>query len=267
MTQNSEHNVTESVMKHIAEGKSAMRPKWHFVLQAVLLVVAIHVALMLALFVVSLIVHVIRDTGLLYVSMFGMRGMGAFLGALPWLLITLSIIFVVVLEILSRQYAFAYRRPLLVSLSVVLFAVIGGGAVLGEMGMHDGMRQYLGDAPGRMGGGLYQRYENRPHDFVYPGEVIVLTESSMTIRHKKEGEFVVIFTEDTRLPDGRDVAVGDRVVVFGNPLVSQATNTVEALGVKRLDMSRRAGKREPPLLRAIPSPYMDTHFATPTPAF
>src|SRR3989344_3614541 len=108
-------SIKEEVIARIKRGETIMRPRWHFVLRAMLYALGVLIAALALVYLASFIMFVLRETGLLFVPSFGFRGVGVFLFSLPWFLILLSLVFVFVLEVLVRRYAFAYRKPLLYS--------------------------------------------------------------------------------------------------------------------------------------------------------
>lgn len=122
--------IKESVLNRIRSGELAMRPKWHFVLKTILATVGAVIVFLAALYLVSFIVFTARQSGAWFGPAFGSLGFAALLRSLPWTLILLSLVFVGVLEILARRYAFAYRRPLLYSVAVIIVLVLAGGAAV-----------------------------------------------------------------------------------------------------------------------------------------
>src|SRR3990167_8644737 len=122
--------IKAKILAAIESGKVTMRPRWHFVLQATLVICGLVIVLLALLFLTSFIIFSLRNTGVWFAPSFGYRGIGVFLTSLPWLLIGLTVIFVVLLEILVKKYSFAYRQPLLYSaLALVLIVTIGGVAI------------------------------------------------------------------------------------------------------------------------------------------
>src|SRR3989344_2081055 len=120
-------SIHEAVLERIRGGEVTMRPRWHFMLKATLVVAGIALAGLTLLFVVSLAMFALRASGVWFMPAFGWHGFAVFLWSLPKLLILLAIVFIIILELLVRHYAFAYRRPLLISaLMVIALALLGG---------------------------------------------------------------------------------------------------------------------------------------------
>ncbi len=93
--------IKEKVTSAITNGKANMRPKWHFILRGVLLSLGLILVAIALLYVASLIVFALKQTGLIMTPGMGGRGFGVFLFSAPWLLVGTAIIFVILLEILA----------------------------------------------------------------------------------------------------------------------------------------------------------------------
>src|SRR5262245_42216017 len=111
------HNNTDKTVKHtvldaIKAGQVHMKPRWHFVLRGILLVLeSILLALSLR-YLASFIMFIVYRSGVWFTPGFGFRGLRVFLLSIPWLLILVSVAFLVLLELLVKRYAFAYKKPL-----------------------------------------------------------------------------------------------------------------------------------------------------------
>ncbi len=149
-------DIKDNILKAIEAGKVSMRPRWHFVLQAALLLIGTVLAVLALVYLVSFI---------FYIS--GQRhGLGELLSSLPWLLLLLAAVFIVILEILVRKYSFAYRKPMLYTVFLILALVIVSGFLIARTSFHRNLfdRAHRGELP--FGGPFYRHYEPRPfgHD-------------------------------------------------------------------------------------------------------
>ena len=131
-----------SVLKAIASGEVAMRPRWHFVLKTALVSTGGVIVLCAVLYLASFVIFVSRQTGGSFVPIFGSRGWYHFFISLPWVLILLSFIFVIILEILVRRYSFGYRQPLLFSVMGIVVIVVAGGGIVAQTSFHRGLFRY-----------------------------------------------------------------------------------------------------------------------------
>ncbi|MBU3925378.1 hypothetical protein KJ854_05620 [Patescibacteria group bacterium] len=135
-------SIKESILSVIKSGQVKMRPRWHFVLKTALAAFGVIILVLTVLYLASFIIFVLRQTGVLFVPAFGLQGWFAFFTNLPIFLIGLLIVFIIVLELLVRHYAFAYRRPLLYSAVGIFILVFAGVMVIENTSFHGGMSKY-----------------------------------------------------------------------------------------------------------------------------
>ena len=147
--QDKKPSLEKNVMDAIHSGRVHMRPRWKFVLSGVLAGLGIIILVLTLLFIASFAIFMLRQSGALFVPVFGMRGLFAFFAALPLVLILLLLLFLVILEVLVRRYRVGYRMPLLVSVLAILVIVVLGGYAVERTRIHTVM---LRDA--RTPGGL-----------------------------------------------------------------------------------------------------------------
>ncbi len=224
-------SIKNSVLEKIKSGQAAMKPKWHFVLKAVLVGIGIIIFILLTLFVISLIIFILHDNGTWFVPAFGMRGIGRFIVSVPWLLVLACVAFIGLLEILVRKYSFAYRKPFLYSIiGIILFVSVGGIGVFATH-MHDRFSRLAMERRLPFAGPMYQRFRaQRPID-VYPGTVRETTENGFLIENESNETFRVVVTHATRFPFGSEIVVGDDIVVMGD----LKDGVIYAFGIRKID--------------------------------
>lgn len=220
--------LKEDVLSAIAKGKVTMRPHWHFVLKTALLIIGSVLVFCTLVFLVSFMLFMMRRSGILFVPAFGLRGWYALLRDLPWILIGLSIIFLILLELLVQRYAFAYRRPLLYS----VFSIIVVSTLLSTFAspLHNQFSLYVerNNVPGAQ---YFYRSLGRPRLVdVHGGTISEFVPTGFILQDFRSEPLMIIITRHTRLPDGDDFTVGESVVVFGD----RTGNQVEAYGIRAL---------------------------------
>ena len=234
MNTNDHRNPIEEVMRAIRSGDVKMKPRWHFVLSGTLAALGCIILFLTLLYVASFAIFGMRQSGALFVPVFGMRGIFVFFHALPGILITLLVAFVVVLEILVRRYRFGYRAPLLVSVVVILMVVLAGGAALERTRFHAALARQarLHQLPSPFG----DMYAPPPHPpEVYRGSIVSLTKDGFIMFDENDdGTTTVHIDGATRLPFGSGFTTGEEVVVFGDESV-EGSNDVRAFGIKSFD--------------------------------
>jgi hypothetical protein len=223
-------SIRERVLEAVKGGDIKMKPKWHFVLRAVLGIIGACILLFAILYLASFIIFILRRTGVWFVPVFGSRGWFEFLLALPWLLILLSLAFIAVLEVFVRKYSFAYRRPMLYSVLTILFLAIVGGFVVASTPLHGRIFRYAEEHQLPFARPFYRQFGDRGFENIHPGKVTGVTQNGFTIQSRGGEALTVVVTSATRLPLGGGFEAGDFVVVFGE----RASNTVQAFGVRKI---------------------------------
>ena len=104
---------------------------------------SVYLSMLLALlYFASLSLFFLHDNGTWFIPSFGGRGWFSFLRSIPWFLVLLIIVFVGLLEVLVRRYAFVYRKPLLLSAAGIVVLVIFGGFLIAATPFHRQMKFY-----------------------------------------------------------------------------------------------------------------------------
>jgi hypothetical protein len=223
-------SLERDVMDAIRKGRVKMRPRWKYVLSSTLLALGAIILLLTLLYIVSFGIFTLRQTGALFVPVFGMRGLFAFFAAIPILLVVLLLLFLATLEVLVRRYAFAYRRPLLVSVLAILAIVAIGGYALERTRIHNDLFRY---AHGPVGlppliGNMY--HPQRVPD-IYRGTIVSMVPGGFVMLDENgAGTTTVLVDPGTRLPLGANFNPGDEVVVFGDT----ASGSVRAFGIREI---------------------------------
>lgn len=234
-------SISELVVAAAKSGKLKMRPKWHFVLRAVLWLAGTMVAALAVLYLLSLFFFIARETGIWVAPIFGWRGILIFLVSIPWVLVLSVLFFIVILEILVRRYSFAYRLPLLYSAIAILLVVVAGSVIVAGTPLHGILSHcspempFRGDDPAGMAGhpcgtGFYRDLGPRRFDSIHSGVIGEISETEFVIVNRQRENLRVIVTKKTRLPFGENFSAGDTVVVIGNRHGDQ----IEAFGVSRV---------------------------------
>lgn len=220
--------IRDRVLEAIKSDQVKMRPKWHFILKAVFAAVGGIILLLSIVYLASFIFFILRQTGVIFVPIFGFRGWYAFLVSIPWLLVLLLLIFIVLLEILARHYSFAYRRPLIYFAIVVLLFVIIGGYIVATTHFHDRMFRYSQRHRLPFAGQMYRGYGEQRFKNIHQGIITEITRDGFIMENRRGETLIIIITRFTRLPLGADFSKGDTVVVFGD----RENKTVGAIGIR-----------------------------------
>lgn len=230
-----------------------MRPHWRFALNGALIASGAVLALMTLLFIISFVLFILRANGILFVPIFGWRGIGVFIRSLPWILIFISLVIIVILELLVRHYSFAYRRPLLYSAAVTVLLVSIGGIAIDRATLHERFFEQARYKHLPIAEKFYQEYGEQRFRDIHIGAVVELNEDGLIIRNRRGENLNVAVTAETRLPLGSDFQPNDRLVIFGE----RDGNNIQAFGIRRVDAGeenfryRGQGRTRPPFFRQM----------------
>lgn len=222
-------SLEKNVMDAIHSGRVQMRPRWKFILSGTLAALGAIILMLTLLFVASFAIFTLRQSGVLFEPIFGMRGVFAFFAALPLILILLLLLFVVILEVLVRRYRVGYRTPLLVSVVAVLTIVVLGGYFLERTRIHEVLLRQA-RMPGVLPAPIAIIYRSGAQHVqgVYHGTVIsAVPDGFVMVDENGAGTTTILVDPSTRMPPGMTFSVGEEVVVFGD----DASGTVHAMGV------------------------------------
>jgi hypothetical protein len=226
-----EQKIERNVLAEISSGKIRMRPRWQFILQAVLLGVGAVIVLLALLYLVSFILFALHESGAWFVPNFGPPGWWALFRRLPWVLIGFVAVFVIVLEVLVRHYAFAYQRPLLASALWILGIVLVGGLIISATRLHREIFDFARRNGLPVVGGMYQQFGVPRFDDIHRGKIVQMATDTFVIQDDDGDTSTVLIVPATRLPLGDGFEVGDMVVVFGP---QDANRIIPAFGIQQV---------------------------------
>jgi len=226
----SDKSIKDNVLGAINTGKATMRPKWHFVLQAVLLVLGVFLSVLTGMYLVSFIIFILHQTGIWFLP--GLGGVALLFTSLPWVLVLVAIIFIIVLEILVKKYSFGYKKPLLYSSLGVIVLVLAGGFVLAQTSLHRGLFNRARHNSLPIGGSFYRQFgTQQPPSNVAFGVITDKLENGFRITDPS-GKIIDIITNDqTEFWTDDELVVSDHIVVVGE----HQDLGIQASSIKEID--------------------------------
>lgn len=240
----SDNSIRENVLAAIKTGEVKARSKQYFFFQTALLAAGVVLSALLLLFLASFIVFALRQNDVWFLPSFGLRGILAWLRALPWLLILAALLALGLLELLLKRYQFSYRRPLLYSfVGIGLVMAIGSMAVSGAH-IHEELLEAAKQHRLIFGEPLYRAY-GMPHmGNLTRGLITEKNDDGCDIQTALSENLRVLITDQTQLPFGYNFDVGDMVIVFG----PRRDNVIQALGIRKIDAGRAGGFTRPQMM-------------------
>ncbi len=234
MTHEQLNNIKKHIVEKIKQGEVLMRPRWYFVLKAVLAVAGVLLVFVGALYFLSFIVFMLHETGLWFVPAFGFSGLSLLIFSLPWILLFVSGVCFIALEVLVRKYSFAYRTPVLYSVLALLLLVMLGSVFLSRIEFHERLWGSMRERHVPVLDPFYRGYAMPHAKRVHPVVVASTTEHGFFAVDRDGDNVEITISPETRLPFGSNFDEGDEVVIIGN----EASGSIEALGIAPM---RRGG--------------------------
>lgn len=222
-------DMQTDIMKRIKAGELAMRPRWHFLLKTSLLITGTILAALLSIYLMSFVMFILRQSGIWVTPGLGLRGVGFFILASPWLLITLTLLFLGTLFLLVKHYALCYTRPLLYSLMGVVGLALLGSFVIINTAAHERIGAFSerhalpGLAP------LY-RHAEQPPEGLYLGTVLQVSDTGFILQEPSGAELTIIVIGATRMPPSTTLETGAHVAILGD----KTEDAVTALRIKNI---------------------------------
>jgi len=222
------NNIQKNILDKIKTGEVDMKPRWHFVLKSVLLVFSVVTVILVGIYLLSFILFTLRQSGVGFVPLYGLRGISVFVMNSPWLLIFSTVVSLVALQLLVRTYSFSYRQPLVYSMIGIIIFVLLGSYAIGQTQMHQQFQTFTQERKVPVFGALYKRIEeNRPENIIF-GTITELTADGFILQSPRKGTLEIIISKETRQKRSVVYDIGKKVVVFGD----RDEDVVFALGVR-----------------------------------
>jgi hypothetical protein len=220
---------SDEVINSIKSSDIKMRPRWYFIAQTVLTIIAASLMFVVLLFVVSFIDFALQQNGGFFAIGFGPAGFMTFFYSLPWVFFLLSLVLIFALAILLKHYPAVYHRPLAYLLLLLIFVVTVVALLLSISPFHSQIIRYVSNNRLPIVEQFYEG-ETAPGINTYRGEVALFIPNGFILENTV-GRTSTVVVVAKALPELTGVKVGDTVIIFGRGIASA---TIEALGVERM---------------------------------
>ncbi len=230
------NNLQEDILHKIKAGEIDMKPKWRFVLEAGLWLSGLLVALLVTIYLISFVMYFLKESGLIFAPGYGFRGISLFVISSPWVLIIMSLVFIVILYFLIKRYTFSFRQPLLFTMIGIVVCVIIGSIFIQQTTIHERVHRFTQrhELPGFLP--LYREALGRQPEGLVAGTIIELKEGGFVLETEEKSLLNVVITDKTRIGRGLiQFRSYDRVIVFGD----QDGDIVNAFGIRPQDKKEK----------------------------
>lgn len=210
-------NLKIKILESVQKNNLRMIPKWKFLLYSSLGIIGLIFTFMLMVFVFSLILFLLSRYGFMYLPLFNFMASIHALAAIPLALLICTIILLILIEIISRYYAFSFRRPLAVTFLFSTSCATIISFIISETPMHEYIRDYMEDHDIKIVSRIYERpapFNNNGMQDILRGEVIEVYATGTKLR-LFNGVIVSVYASTTLEKELPIPKVGDDIVVFG----------------------------------------------------
>ncbi len=222
------NDFKDNLIQKIKAEHISMRPRWHFVLKAFLLVAGAILAALIAVYLLSFVIFTLHRSGVLFAPQFGWHGVMMLVVSSPWLLLGMLGIFLLLLYVLVSKYSFSYQKPLVYSIVGVVLFVIVVSSLIQYYGFHERVQAFADrhNVPGLRP--LYNDPADRRPAGVERGTIKAMTSSGFVLETDESEVLNIVINERTKLPPLNKLVIGDEVLVFGD----RSQDSITAFGIK-----------------------------------
>jgi len=236
--------LSQEVMKKIEEGEVHMQSRGRYRIVRLALWGAFVLAVGLVVYVTSVLLFDLDDTGAWALAGAGPEGWQAFVLSLPWMFLGVVVGGIFLLQRAGRNEFSLYRRPLVITLAVITLFVVGGGWLAARTSLHPYMRHgaKVGMIP--LVGGMYA-HRGMAFRNAAVGTIVESLPSGFGLapwgNEEEDARIVVTVNPNTRVTPGLSLLVGENVVVLGE----RQENMVTARIIRTTQDRRRVRLMDP----------------------
>lgn len=242
------NTISQKILNEIKKRKVKMRPKCYFVLKTLFYILGAVLVLILAVFLVSFIIFVLRVSGAFFLPRFGFSGLRAFLAFLPWVLIFMAVLFILITEVFAKRFSIVYRKPLLYSVLGLLLIVLIAGYFVVKTPFHKNLFNYAQSHPLPLFGRMYRDYGMRRPPHITVGTVVKISENSLEIETEKGERLKVVLSDEIGLSAGQEAEVGDLIMIIGK----RSNDSIQARGFRKIENIEKSYPNPRPFLPPMP---------------
>lgn len=211
-----EDQSRQEILEKIKSGQVEMHSKAFLAWRTVMWVLGILLVLAAGAFVVSFMAFVVQISGVGDLPRFGAHGLREFLVYFPWLFVPAALLFVWLFERFVRQYAFAYRLPVLYVVLASMVLIVVAGFLCAAGSLHSRLYYFVRQDKVPFAPGVYGFFQNyRPDDF-YVGEIQSVKQDGCALLTGQGQQINVLVNNQTQLFNHYMLKPGDYIEVLGD---------------------------------------------------
>jgi len=154
-----------------------------------------------------------------------------FFKSLPWLIIIFALLLFIVLEYLVKRYSFAYRKPIIVLLVLLVLFTVLGSSLIAKTTMHQRIASF-GEQRGIPGAKqFYGAAQKLPHDMRIGKITEVTDKNNFIIETRLSEQVTVVISPETKIRDSEIIKEDNYIIVIGK----SENGVVVAKGIRLAD--------------------------------
>jgi hypothetical protein len=225
--------ASQRILDAIASRSLQMKPKWKFMTEHVLTVVALVMAGVGLVYLGSFVSFLWRTGHFSSLTSFGLEGFKILWFVFPWWHILLVLVGLVAVLYLMRKHTVLYRWPMAISFGIFGIALIGAAVVTERARIHDWLAErVLAEQQVPLLSPFYTGYREIIQSVITPAE-IVKANGQLLIVETEYDTLRIILTKRTQLPADWHPQPGQEIIVVGrsgeNAVTAMVIETVENL--------------------------------------
>ncbi len=220
-------NIHNHILKKIQSGAIRQRPKWHFLIATLALVFGLISLFLVFLYLMSFIALILREHFIFEAVSFGPATVFSLMHTLPFLLVLLVVTVFLLLHLLVRHFAFAYMKPVMLTLGgglAITFIVFASVLLIDK----DSRIARLGEGQHVPGvDALHKRWRGQKPARIIHAQIKEVRADGYVVVDDMNKELYVYVTDMTQL-DRLSYVVGDSIVI----LTEWREGLLYALGIR-----------------------------------
>lgn len=226
--------IKDKILSAIRSKEINQKPRAYFLTRNLLVIAGLVFSFLTLVFLISFTLFSLGVSGAWFLPVFGFRGWRILLTSLPWFIIGLSIILIIITEGLAKNYAPIYKKPILVSVIVIIVFALLSSFALYATPMHQRLFTYTRERSTFLVQPFYHQYGMmRPDDFT-PGVITLFIGNDFRILTPINESLLVITNSQTLYPRGQELLIGDWIIVIGE----KEDGTIVAEGIRKIRQER-----------------------------
>jgi len=228
--------LTEKVIDKVKSGQIKMKSKMHFILKTTLFFLITSFTALFVVFLISFIIFILKANGVWFLPGFGFKIIGTFFISLPWILILIAIALIIVLELLVKNFSFAYRRPIFYSILIIIMFVALGSFAIEKTKMHNDLFLKAKEGKLSIAGKFYRGLEKSKSPYMHKGIILEVIDDGFYLKTFNGEILAIIIDSETKLPLDRGIDNNDQVIILGE----RNNNEVKAINIRMIDYQKKS---------------------------